>query len=170
LSLGPVAVTDAEPADLPAVQAIYASFVETTAITFDLEPYDLGYWERLLAGLDRDAGHEFLVARSGGSVVGYAKTGEWRPKGAYRSTAETSIYVADDAQGMGVGSLLYTELITRSRANGLKVLVAGATEPNPASTALHLAHGFERVGTFTGVGTKFGRSWDVTWFQLVFAG
>jgi phosphinothricin acetyltransferase len=168
LSAGPVEIGDATPADLPAVQSIYASFVETTAITFDLEPYDLAYWQRLLEDLDRDAGHEFLVARRAGDVVGYAKTGEWRPKGAYRSTAETSIYVADGAQGTGVGSLLYTELIGRSERNGLKVLVAGATEPNPASTALHLAHGFERVGTFTGVGTKFGRQWDVTWFQLVF--
>jgi phosphinothricin acetyltransferase len=165
VSVAPVAIVPAAAEHLPAVQAIYAAAVAETAITFDLEAPDVEGWEALLAGLDRDAGHEMLVAVADGETVGYAKTGSWRAKGAYRTTAETSIYVAEAARGRGIGSLLYAELIAASERSELRNLVAGLTEPNPASTRLHLVHGFQRVGTFTAVGTKFGRSWDVTWYE-----
>lgn len=165
VSVGPVEVRSAGPEHLPAVAAIYSRAVEQTAFTFDLEAPDVAAWRVTLDTLDRAAGHELLVACAGEDVLGYAKTGPFRPKGAYRTTAETSVYVKDDARGSGVGSLLYTELIERSARSPLRLLVAGLTEPNPASTRLHLVHGFEAVGRFTGVGTKFGREWDVTWYQ-----
>ena len=41
----------------------------------------------------------------------------------------------------------------------------GITLPNPASIALHRSFGFEPVGIFHQVGYKFGRYWDVQWFQ-----
>ena len=162
----PVAVVDAERRHLGAVQAIYAWEIEHSAITFDLEDLGLAGWEQALAGLDASLGHAFLVAEDeDGTVLGYAKTGRWRDKGAYATTAETSVYVDRDARGRGVGSLLYTELIARAERSPLRRLVGGMTEPNDASRALHLAHGFELVGTFDGVGVKFGQAWDVTWFQ-----
>jgi phosphinothricin acetyltransferase len=61
--------------------------------------------------------------------------------------------------------VLYDELLTRLEASPLRLAVAGIAEPNEASTRLHLGRGFTFVGTFTGVGTKFGRSWDVSWYQ-----
>ena len=60
---------------------------------------------------------------------------------------------------------MYGELLARLDSSPLRLAVGGVTEPNPASARLHLAHGFSVVGTFVGVGTKFGRTWDVTWYQ-----
>jgi phosphinothricin acetyltransferase len=42
---------------------------------------------------------------------------------------------------------------------------AGVALPNDASLALHERMGFHPVGTFVEVGRKFGRYWDVRWFE-----
>src|SRR4029077_1822230 len=97
--------------------------------------------------------------------AGYAKSGRFRDKPAYDSTCEVSVYVAESARGRGVGGALYGALLDRLDASRLRLAVGGVAEPNPASTRLHLASGFTPVGTFVGVGTKFGRQWDVTWYQ-----
>lgn len=39
------------------------------------------------------------------------------------------------------------------------------TLPNDASRALHLVFGFRPIGVFTEQGFKFGRYWDVEWFE-----
>jgi phosphinothricin acetyltransferase len=102
---------------------------------------------------------------SGDAVLGYAKSGMYKERPAYDTTCETSVYVAASGRGAGVGGALYDALLARLAASPLRLAVAGVAEPNEASTRLHLSRGFTRVGTFTGVGTKFGRSWDVTWYQ-----
>ena len=42
---------------------------------------------------------------------------------------------------------------------------AGIVVPNPASVRLHEAFGFRHVGPFTEQGRKFGRYWDVAWYE-----
>ncbi len=159
-------IVDAEPAHLGAVAAIYAAVVLSSPATFDLDPPSLEAWERLHAGADPERGHLLLVALDpAGEVLGYAKSGEFKPRAAYATTCETSVYVAEGARGRGVGRRLYAELLGRLERSPLRLAVAGVSEPNPASTALHRALGFELVGTFTGVGVKFGEAWDVSWYQ-----
>jgi phosphinothricin acetyltransferase len=106
-----------------------------------------------------------LVALDGERVVGYAKSGEFRERPAYATTREVSVYVAEEARRAGVGGALYAELLRRLDGHGLRLAVGGVTQPNPASDRLHLAHGFTEVGTFTGVGVKLGRAWDVRGYQ-----
>jgi phosphinothricin acetyltransferase len=159
-------VIDAAAGHLPGIADIYAAAVRGGPATFDLDAPPLAWWRSVLDSLDETAGHLMLVATADdGSVLGYAKSGSFRPKAAYDSTCETSVYVADAAQGQGVGTLLYSELLRRLDRSGLRLAVAGVTVPNPASTRLHLAHGFTEVGTFAGVGVKFGSPWDVSWHQ-----
>jgi phosphinothricin acetyltransferase len=159
-------VIDAREEHLAGIAEIHSAAALTTPATFDLEGRPLDWWRAVLAEVDPAAGHLLLAALdSDGAVAGYAKSGRFRDRRAYDTTCETSVYVAEIARGRGVGSALYGELLGRLDASPLRLAVGGLTEPNPASTRLHLAHGFERVGTFVGVGTKFGRSWDVTWYQ-----
>jgi molybdopterin synthase catalytic subunit len=160
-----VEVRCATPADLPAVAAIYAAAVEVTPATFDLEAKPLEWWEATLAAAAIEEGHELLVAVAGGKVLGYARSAEHRAKAAYRATVEVSIYLAEGHRGRRVGTALYRELLGRLDASGARVAVAGVTQPNEASHRLHCAHGFTEVGTFRGVGVKFGRAWDVRWYE-----
>ena len=101
-----------------------------------------------------------------GGVLGYAKSGTYMERAAYDTTCLTSVYVAEDGRGKGVGGALYDDLLARlERTPALELAVAGIAEPNEPSIRLHLSKGFTYVGTFTGVGTKFGRTWDVSWYQ-----
>ena len=159
-------IVDAGPEHLPAIAAIYAAEVETSAATFDVEVPPIEYWERALGDVDPAAGHLLIVGLDDdGTVLGYAKSGRFRDKAAYDTTCETSIYVGRAARGRGVGTALYVRLIELLEASEARMAVGILTEPNPASAALHEALGFTVVGTFEGVGFKFGRPLSVTWYQ-----
>ena len=89
----------------------------------------------------------------------------WRPKPAYETTVESSVYCHPDTVGRGCGTALYAALFDSLRGEDIEVVVAGVSLPNPASVALHERFGFERVGVFQAVGRKFDRYWDVAWFE-----
>ena len=78
---------------------------------------------------------------------------------------ETTVYLAPDATGQGLGRRLYGALFDSLAGADVHLAVGGITLPNEASLALHRAFGFEPVGIFRQVGYKFGRYWDVQWFQ-----
>jgi phosphinothricin acetyltransferase len=158
-----------EPADerhAAAMAAIYDHAARTSPATFDLEGHPEDWWRREIAEADAVRGHFALVALSGeDELLGYAKSGQYMERPAYDTTCLTSVYVAEAGRGRGVGAALYDALFERLETTDLKLAVAGIAEPNEPSTRLHLRHGFTFVGTFRGVGTKFGRSWDVSWYQ-----
>jgi L-amino acid N-acyltransferase YncA len=158
-------IRPAEDADLPAVKAIYDHQVLTSAATFDLEPPTVDYWRSRLASTE--PGDHMLVAVEDGVVLGYAYSGSYRPRPASSRTRETSVYLAADAAGRGVGRALYEELLARLRADGVHTVLAVIATPNPASEALHRACGFEQVGLLPEVGHKLGRWIDTAFWALV---
>lgn len=166
----PILVADATPEDLPAFSAIHEEAARESAATFDVEAHPIRWWEDLLGAVDPEAGDFLLAALDGDRAVGYAKSGPHRAKASYATTRETTVYVAASHRGAGVGHALYGELLGRLDRLPLAMAVAGVTQPNPASDALHAAHGFEPIGTFAAVGVKFGRPWDVLWYQRRLAG
>ena len=159
------AVRPASAADLPALTAIYNHYVVNTPITFDLAPFEPGQ-RREWFDAHPGGRHRLLVAEDAGrQILGYASTSRWRPKAAYDTTVESSVYVRHDLRGRGIGRLLYDELFAALAAEDVHVIVAGVALPNAASVALHERCGFAQVGVFREVGRKFDRLWDVAWYQ-----
>jgi phosphinothricin acetyltransferase len=150
--------------DLPAIKAIYDREVETGIATFDTEPPPLEKWADRLTSTE--TGEHMLVAELDGSVAGYAYSATYRPRLAYARTRETSVYLAPEATGQGLGRALYDDLLSRLRAEGMHVALGVIALPNPASEALHRALGFERVGVLPEVGHKFGRWIDTAFWAL----
>lgn len=151
--------------DLERLIEIYNYYVINTPITFDVEPYTVekrADWFVQFAPAGR---YRLLVAESEVGVVGYAGTMRWRPKAAYDTTVETTIYCAHDAVGKGVGRRLYEALFEALRGEDVHRYVAGYTMPNAATAALHERLGFHQVGIFSEVGRKFGKYWDVCWME-----
>jgi phosphinothricin acetyltransferase len=153
-------IADATEEHLPAIAAIYARAAEESHVTFDVDGPPVEWWAEV-AGRE-----ELLVALEEGEVLGFAKTARFKDRPAYDTTRETSAYVHADHRGKGVGNALYAELLRRLDArDDVLMAVAGISDPNPASTALHVAHGFTPVGTFEDAGMKFGKAWSVRWYQ-----
>lgn len=157
-------IRPATPADLTAVGAIYAHEAAHGLATFDTEPRSPEAWHTQLASTA--PGDHLLVVADEGAVVGYAASFSYRPRPAYRWTREAAIYLTEAARGRGAGTLLYTELLGRLRADQVHRVLAVIAQPNPASAALHRSCGFESVGVLHEVGHKFGRWIDTELFQL----
>jgi phosphinothricin acetyltransferase len=151
--------------DLPRLTEIYNHYVLHSPATFDLEPKTVDQRREWLAQFAETGRYRLLVAEEDGVILGYAGTMRWRPKPAYDTTVETSIYCAPETVGRGVGGNLYAALFDAIAGENIHRIVAGYVPPNPASAALHERFGFRPVGTFSEVGYKFGRYWDVCWVE-----
>jgi L-amino acid N-acyltransferase YncA len=150
--------------DLAEVAAIYAYSVRTSTATFDVSEPPLSCWQ---AKLESTAmGDHFLVAHDDDRVLGYAYSASFRNRAAYQRTRETSVYLAPDATGRGLGTWLYGELFQLLHQDDIHLVVAVVAQPNPASNALHRSLGFTEVGTLDEVGFKFGAYVSTTSFQL----
>lgn len=161
-----LSVRPARREDLSAIVTIYNHYVVHSPATFDTRPAsveDRGTWFEEHAPEGR---HRLFVAEEdGGHVVGWASTSPFRPRPAYDTTVETSVYCDARQLHQGVGTRLYRELFRALEGEDIERLVAGVSLPNPGSLRLHERFGFSRVGTFTRVGRKFGTYWDVAWFE-----
>ncbi|UOE44572.1 GNAT family N-acetyltransferase [Agromyces larvae] len=152
------AIRDAVAADLPSVREIYNYYVANSTVTFDEDAMTLREWKQKFAYLHK-LGMPFLVAESPtGQLLGYALVQPWKQKRAYRFTVENSIYLGPAASGKGLGKALLAELIARSKAAGLKEMIAViADQGAEASIGLHEKFGFTEIGRMGKVGFKFDR-------------
>jgi phosphinothricin acetyltransferase len=160
-----VHVRPASEEDLEAINDIYNHYVRESHVTFDLEPVELEARRDWFANHADSGPHRVLVAVEDGGVVGFASSSEFKSRPGYATSVETSVYVASDAVGKGVGGRLYEALFHALDGLDLHRAYAGIGLPNPASVALHEKFGFKRVALFTEPGRKFGRYWDVAWFE-----
>lgn len=153
----------AEPDDAPAVRSIYAPFVESTAVSFEVDPPTVAETADRIESTLRE--YPWLVCEADDDMVGYAAAGPLRSTPPYDWTAELSVYVAEGTRGQGVGTALYDSLLTALEQQGYCNAYAVTTLPNPASERLHERTGFEPVGTFPAVGYKRGEWRDVRWWH-----
>ena len=160
-----VDVRAALAADLPGLNDVYNHYVRETHVTFDIEPITLDARRDWFTHYDTRGRHRVFVACEGTRVLGFASSSRWRPKPAYDTSVETSVYLAPDATGRGLGASLYASLFASLEGEDVHRAYAGIALPNPASVALHERFGFERVAYFSEQGRKFGRYWDVAWFE-----
>lgn len=107
-------------------------------------------------------GLPYLVATDGQKLLGFAYCNWFKPRPAYRFSAEDSIYLAPDALGQGLGRSLLAELMLRAESAGVRKLIAVIGDSaNQSSIGLHRALGFEHIGLLKSCGWKFNRWLDV---------
>lgn len=151
-------IRDAAIEDVPSVREIYNHYVLNSTVTFDEKPMTLAAMRRKFEQVTKQ-GLPFLVAVSpNGIVLGYAYVFPWKAKAAYRYTVENSIYLGPASTGKGLGTALLAELIARSKAAGLKEIIAVIADRGAdASIAMHEKFGFTQIGHMGKVGFKFDR-------------
>ncbi|MGQ9724733.1 MAG: GNAT family N-acetyltransferase [Tepidimonas sp.] len=147
--------------DLPAIARVYGHHVRHGTGTFETEPPSVAEMAARRADV-LAKGLPWLVAELDGEVVGFAYGNWFKPRPAYRFSAEDSVYVAPAAAGRGLGRALLAELLVQLEARGIrKVMAVIGDSANAASIGLHTALGFERVGVVRSCGWKFGRWLDI---------
>jgi len=160
-----VRLRDAVPADLAAIQAIYAHHVATGLASFEEEGPSVDEMRRRFDDV-RSRGLPYLTAEYAGQIAGYGYCTLYRARSAYRYALEDSVYVRQDMVGRGVGRLVLAELIRRCEALGYRQMIAVIGDSaNEASIGVHASQGFLRVGTLRSSGYKFGRWVDSVLMQ-----
>jgi L-amino acid N-acyltransferase YncA len=152
--------------DAGAIARIYNYYIENTVITFEEEPVTTESMATRICEV-QGGSLPWLVADVDGVVVGYAHANKWKARSAYRFAVETTIYLENGREGRGIGTKLYSGLLSILRTRGMHVAIGGAALPNEASVALHEKLGFDHVATFRQVGFKHGRWVDVAYWQLL---
>jgi phosphinothricin acetyltransferase len=160
----------ARAGDAGAIAGIYASYIDDS-VSFETQAPDAATMAvRIAAGAPL---YPWLVAEAetneGSAVLGYAYAGPFSPRDAYRWAPETTIYLARDSVGRGVGRRLYDALLATLTAQGFARAIGRIALPNDPSLALHRALGFAQAGLLPAIGWKAGRWIDVAIWQRALA-
>lgn len=165
-----VTIRIATPKDAKRLLEIYAPYILKTGVTFEYEvPSEEAFAERI-----RKIGgkYPYLVACLGDTVIGYAYAKELGERAAFSHSVETALYLAWDARGHGVGTLLYGELERLLRLQNVTNLYAAVSYReredetiSHASPRFHIASGYRKAAHFNKCGYKFGRWYDIVWYE-----
>jgi len=161
-----IAIRAARPDDAAAIAGIYAPYVETGTVSFEIEPPDSRAMRNRMNA--SEGLYPWLVVTNGdeeGGVLGYAYATRFRDRPAYKYIVETSVYLASGTQGQGNGRQLYEALVATLRAQGFTHAIGAIALPNDHSIRLHESVGFRRTGVLREVGYKQGRWIDVGFWQ-----
>ncbi|MDP9893045.1 phosphinothricin acetyltransferase [Variovorax boronicumulans] len=153
--------------DVAAITAIYAHHVLHGTGTFETEaPSGIDMAARRADVLSKNL--PYLVAEEDGEVLGFAYCNWFKPRPAYRFSAEDSIYMAQSARGKGLGAKLLAALSQAAEAVGVRKLIAVIGDSaNAGSVGVHRSQGFTHVGVLKDCGWKFGEWRDVILMEKV---
>ncbi|OEZ30461.1 GNAT family N-acetyltransferase [Variovorax boronicumulans] len=153
--------------DIAAITAIYAHHVLHGTGTFETEPpSEADMTTRRADVLGKNL--PYLVAEENGEVLGFAYCNWFKPRPAYRFSAEDSIYMSDAARGKGLGAQLLAALSQAAEAVGVRKLIAVIGDSaNVGSVGVHRSQGFTHVGVLKDCGWKFDAWRDVVLMEKV---
>ena len=151
--------------DAARLAEIYNYYIEKTTVTFEEEALDASEMRARISC--NDDTYPWLVADADGTACGYAYAAPWSDRMGYRPSAETTVYLAQEYVGKGLGIDLYGELIESLRRKKLHSAIGVIALPNAASIALHERLGFKKIGEFQEIGRKFGQWINVGYWQLL---
>jgi len=160
-------IRGATDGDADAIAAIYSYYVTDTIVTFEEDPPSRTEIARRIDTVQK-SGLPWLVAEESGEILGYAYATPWKDRIGYRFSVETTVYLAKDCVGRGIGTQLYSELFRLLEDRGIQSAIGGIALPNDASVALHEKLGMKKVAEFERVGVKFDRWINVGYWQIIF--
>lgn len=149
--------------DAERISEIYNREVLGSTATLDLVPRTIEEQRRWIEA--RSGGLAAVVAIVDDRVAGFGSLSFYRDRPGYRTSVENSVYVAQEAQGCGVGAAILSHLLEVAKVHGYHTVIARIVGPQEASVNLHTKAGFDMVGIERQIGRKFGRWHDVALMQ-----
>ena len=152
-----VEIRHLRPGDWPEVARIYKEGIATRNATFETEVPSWEAWDAAHLGEPR------FVAEADGEALGWIALAPVSSRCCYAGVAEVSAYVAADARGQGIGSVLLERIVESSEQAGIWTLETGVFPENEPSLALLKRFGFREVGLRERIGKL-----DGVWRDVVF--
>lgn len=169
-----VKIRIATPEDAENILAVYAPYVENTAITFEYTVPEISEFRQRIENTLKE--YPYIVAEKNNHIIGYAYTGRFVGREAYRHSVEVSIYVDKDFTKSGIGKQLYNiieKISIKQNVFNLNACIA-VPETNDKyltrnSISFHEHMGYKFIGEFHKCGYKFGRWYNMAWLEKIIA-
>ena len=160
----------ASPDDTEELLEIYAPYVTDTAVSFEYTVPSAENFRKRIESTLRE--YPYLVAEKSGKITGYAYSGAFHSREAYKHSAELSIYVKKEFHGKGIGRSLYLKLEEILSAQNIFTACACIAVPDGedeyltnASRLFHENVGYHTVGKHEKCGYKFGKWYSMIWME-----
>lgn len=169
-----ICIRQATEDDAAQLLAIYAPYVQQTAITFETQVPSLDEFQARIHKVQKRYPYLVLAASSDpGCILGYAYVSAFRTQAAYDWCVETSLYLRQDARGTGLGRALHSCLEDCCRAqnilnlNACIAVTSSSDDPHLSNASVHFHEkmDYRMVGTFSRCGYKFDRWYDMVWME-----
>lgn len=155
--------------DVPGITEIYNQWIVASHVSFDDEPWTVAEREEWFSRYSDTGPYRCLVATAeDGSIAGTSYSSPFRNKSGYRRSVETTVVVAKNALGVGLGRHLLIALLAVLASEPVHRAYAMIALPNDASVDLHLQLGYRSIGVLDEVGYKNGKAWSTELFELRF--
>ncbi len=151
--------------DVTQITDIYNYYILNSTVTFEKTPISSVVMKERIESTQ--VKYPWLVLEADDIIQGYAYATDWKPRGAYRHSVESTVYLKNGQSRKGYGSMLYDELLKKLDQLSVHTIIGGIAQPNEGSVALHEKFGFKKVAHFKEVGYKFGQWVDVAYWQLL---
>lgn len=159
-------VSNACQNEIKHIQKIYKYYVENSHYSMEEKAPSVIQMQNRFFKITKKHNLPYLVAKNHGKVVGFAYAAPWRERSAYSHTVESSIYISKENIGSGIGNLLMSNLIEKTKNSGKKQIIAViAGLDNISSIMLHVKHGFEQMAVLPATAEKFGKTIDTIIMQ-----
>ncbi|MEZ9890856.1 N-acetyltransferase family protein [Vibrio lentus] len=154
--------------DVAGIRGIFNFYIQHTNARFEEEEFTLENRQQWFTQFSNNSKHQLYVAIENGALLGFACSQQYRAMSAFEDTAEVTVYLAEEATGKGLGSKLYSQLLSSISTHGVHRALSGVALPNDASIALHKSFGFREVGVFNEYAKKNGQYISSMWLEKVF--
>lgn len=158
-------IRSVDSGDAGRLAEIYNEYVLRTTVSFETEAVTEAEMRSRVETIS--SAFPYFVYEYDGVVQGYCYAHPWKERAAYSKTLETTVYLAPEACGKGIGVALMRRLVEDCRAQGFHSLIACVTAENSTSVRFHERLGFRQVSRFSEVGRKFDRWLDVIDLELI---
>lgn len=154
--------------DAGGLLAIYAPYVEKTAVSFEYEAPTVEEFRGRICRIRKR--YPYLVAEAGGEILGYAYASAFHERKAFDHAVEMSVYLREDRRRGGLGRRLYEALECILKEQNITDLCAWIAAPDGDdpyltwdSIRFHERMGYETAGEFRRCGYKFHRWYHMRW-------
>jgi L-amino acid N-acyltransferase YncA len=161
-SPGEVTIRPMEDGDTPAIAAIFNHYVRRSFAAFPDRELDMPVIRELLEQVKAFGSFSVEIDRR---VIGFGLIRPFYPFPNLMAAGEVSYFISPGYTGRGAGSRLLRVLEDRARELGMKSLIARVSSRNRRSIRFHRKNGFSPCGRIRGIGTKFGKPFDVVILQ-----
>jgi L-amino acid N-acyltransferase len=161
--IGKALIRELTKDDLEEILSIFNYFAANSFAVYSNIPLTIKHIEKMA-----DEIKVGLVVEVENKTAGFGYVTYFKPFPNFKNTGVLTYFILPEYTGKGLGTQLFERLILKGKEIGITNYLANISSKNQQSLNFHKKLGFEEVGNFKNVASKFDESFDMIWVQKQF--